>query len=552
MHVRSSRPNSAFLTVILLLTALLAPPAVAADVTGGGENATPLFESGNLRAHIGLRRGGVWCSTQMQVILYLKSDAVLAGDQAELNAFLEKLPGLLRAECDKVRSAQVSGMLDDKRVYRGVVSNIHRDKPRIRGQITDRSITEKYRPAVRPGDVQQGRRGRGELVPRGATATTQAPEPPDGTLFKVATLGEQCQVLMAWTGRLEAEYGDDKQTTFQPEASFSRTANLFADAHFEPVFGTPYDGMDEDTGELVVRHILSFCPRDYQQRRRVRFLYNVAFRRGQGDFNPASLAALVKERRADRAWMAEEADGLDAVPATAEGLARLRLLADEAAQRAAELWPSEGRAFLAQVGARRSAISVAVARARIAGLPAEQPSLNALDAILAETRRDAVAADAAKLADLEAAAAGRRGEIRTALVDTATADLAKVPATVAGLGELRSRRERLRAAVGAKPPLPAMDAYDKAWAARAQAVVDGALAEFRASLDALPATLDGADLAGSRLIDVAAQVRAVAPARVAAFEQAARGAETRIRDGLITAAVARVEAAKGTGAPRRR
>ncbi|MCP5373144.1 MAG: trypsin-like peptidase domain-containing protein [Hyphomicrobiales bacterium] len=550
MRPPSPRPRTALpaaalwlaaLAAVLVPAAFLAGPALAA---GGGENPAPLYQSANLRAHIGVFRGGKWCTTQMQVILYLDSDAVFADGQAELTAFLDKLPDLLRGECDRVRAARVVGMLDGKQVYTASVNRLDAAQPRVNARITDRAIADKYRPAARPGDAARAR-GQRELVPRGAPATDAAPAPRDGTLFKAATQGEQCQVLAGWTGRLEREYAGDGQTNYSPQEFFARLANLFADAHFAPVFGGPYDGLGEAERLFVANQVLPRCPREYQQQRWVRFVYGVAFQRGQGEFNPAALAAEVADRRAARAWITQETARLDAVPATADGLAHLGRAAAEGDTRTRDLWPSERRTFLAAVAARRSTVALAVAADRVAALPPAAASLAALDAILDDTRPLVAAADRPALADLEALAGRRRDGIRTALVQAATADLDRVPATAAGLGELQSRRDRLRAAVGAATPLAALDAYDRAWQRRAAGVAEAALPAFRDELAALPATLDGAALAGRRLARVAPLVRAVAPSRVAAFERAARDAETRIHDRLIADAVARIRNTTG-------
>ena len=490
-----------------------------------------MLESENLQAFVRLGKKGDWCRQKANINLYMRDDTVFGGDQRELKALLAELPDVLRSECSMLRNVGIRGIIAGKRIYRANINAINAT-PRTIEKILDRRIAAKYS---------------GPVAPRAETVEAPEDQPlreETGRLFTEArNLGEQCDMLAAWTTRFFDEYpGFDVFANdvgeFEP-----RAANLFGDRLFVPLFGRPYDDTEPAWRGQIFKQVYQRCPKKYRFTPGIGAVFKGGFSSYAARLNSETLLVKVKERREIRAWLERQLAEFDGIPVSAVGLERVHELATDGPARISVLWPSEQTAFTSRVVARRSQLALRLADERIAALPVDGASLRMIGAILGLTESYVIAADDAPYATLRARAEARREEIRVGLVEREITALAAYPDEVLSLAQISAQAQRLLETVGRTPPLPVIERYELARASRGVEIARAALPAFEAELALLPDSFSGAKAAISNFHAISDLLVSLAPAWAPIFEEAAHERTRRIHDALIDAAVARVSKA---------
>lgn len=199
----------------------------------------------------------------------------------------------------------------------------------------------------------------------------------------VWSMDGKCQTVLDWYSKFEAEYPG---ASYNPRRDLAAVANLYRDNYFVPVFGFPYDSanamklreIDVDvlhqcygltnyrtvSASGLVRQIKELRAPSQEIIKKVRPLkqfFDLGF-----NFNP-QLAAIVAERRKVEQWMEEVVTYTDRLEPTQENLRELEETYIRTAKRdLVGLWPSEQRAFLERLEARKRVFAQA--------LPAPSPT----------------------------------------------------------------------------------------------------------------------------------------------------------------------------------
>lgn len=173
-----------------------------------------------------------------------------------------------------------------------------------------------------------------------------------GALASASSRQEQCRILDAWI---------DPHAQGQELHQASHFAVLmpaFDDANFGPVYGMPFDFLtDQNLTGLAT--LTRFCSGNMQMGI-LGQLEHYIFR--SSDDYRRFMASLVNRRETSR-WLADTVDEIESLPASAEGLARLKEIDAGIRQRQQEL-PSGERARLAELAATRmKEMEVAIATA---------------------------------------------------------------------------------------------------------------------------------------------------------------------------------------------
>ncbi|MHA1573959.1 MAG: trypsin-like peptidase domain-containing protein [Alphaproteobacteria bacterium] len=530
--MRRCYPAIALLAAVLAVISTIAPSVGAEPgFATPGQDEVLVLESENLQAFVRLGRKGDWCRQKANLNLYMRDDTVFGGDQRELKALLAELPDVLRSECSMLRNVGIRGFIAGKRIYRANINAINAT-PRTIEKILDRRIAAKYS---------------GPVAPRAETVEATEDQPlreETGRLFTMArNLGEQCDMLAAWTTRFFDEYpGFDVFANdvgeFEP-----RAANLFGDRLFVPLFGRPYDETEPAWRGQLFQQVYQRCPKKYRFTPGIGAVFKGGFSSYAARLNSETLLVKVKERREIRAWLERQLAELDGIPVSAAGLERVHELATDGPARISVLWPSEQTAFTSRVVARRSQLALRLADERIAALPVDGESLRSIGTILGATESYVIAADDASFATLRARAEARREEIRVGLVEREITALAAYPDEVLSLAQISAQAQRLLETVGRTPPLPVIERYELARASRGVEIARAALPAFEAELALLPESFSGAEAAIAQFQSISDLLVSVVPAWAPIFEAAARERTRLIHDFLIDAAVARVSAA---------
>ncbi len=539
-------PAIGLLAASLILMSTVGPSAGAERVFATpGPDEVLVLESENLQAFVRLSKKGDWCRGKANLNLYIRDDAVFAADRRELKTLLADLPGVLRAECSKLRSLGIRGFIAGKRIYRATITAMNAT-PKTTESLNPR-IAKKYSAPVTPNtkvDSDDRTLPDRQNKPGSPDTTPETPREETGRLFSAARhLGEQCDMLAAWTKRFFDEYPDFNVLGSNIGEFEPRAANLFGDQLFVPLFGRPYDETGPAWREQVFEQVYRRCPKKYRFTPGVGAVFRGGFGSYAARLNRETLLVKVKERRKIRAWLDSQHSELDSIPASVAGLERLHALATDGAARISALWPSEQTAFTSMVVSRRSQVALSLADERITALPVEGESLRLIVTILGDTEPYVVASDNATLAALREQAERRRKEIRAGLVEREMAALAGYPDELLSLAQISAQAQWLLETVGRTPPLPVLERYELAWADRCVEIARAALPSFKADLARLPATFSGASAAISNFQSISGLLASLAPAWVPIYEKAAIERTSQIYDALIDAAVARVSKA---------
>lgn len=197
--------------------------------------------------------------------------------------------------------------------------------------------------------------------------TACAGQTPNGkaNINDVWSMDGKCQAVWDWYSQFEAEYPG---APYKRRRDLAEVANLYRDKYFVPVFGFTYESANAEKLRKTDLNVLYQCyglgkyrNQDLVQKiRPLKQFFDLGFY-----FNP-QLAAIVAERRKVEQWMEEVVAYVDKLAPTSENVREL----DETYIRTARrdlvgLWPSEQRAFLDRLEARKSAL--------VQALPAASP-----------------------------------------------------------------------------------------------------------------------------------------------------------------------------------
>lgn len=193
----------------------------------------------------------------------------------------------------------------------------------------------------------------------------------------VWSMDGKCQTVLDWYSKFEAEYPG---ASYNPRRDLAAVANLYRDNYFVPVFGFPYESanamklreIDVDvlhqcygltnyrtvSASGLVRQIKELRAPSQEIIKKIRPLkqfFDLGF-----NFNP-QLAAIVAERRKVEQWMEEVVTYTDRLEPTQENLRELEETYIRTAKRdLVGLWPSEQRAFLERLEARKRVLAQAL------------------------------------------------------------------------------------------------------------------------------------------------------------------------------------------------
>ena len=331
------------------------------------------------------------------------------------------------------------------------------------------------------------------------------PRPASGGSFYAATTDRaKCEALIAWAGRLEAEFPDIDfyRTPNGPE--FSRTKiKIFGDEDFVPVFGAPFDVLDYDTRVAVRTFADRTCAQDPFVRDRME-TYRAAAQRpiaGGGRSNEltsdgytSTVFAVRKLREIRQAAQELAQTGARPGESFSGTVARLEQTRASINDRSGLLWPSERKALADRIDAAIAGLAAAEAGKQVAEVLSIREAGSAVqrsDAALRQIRnqfgkylpaaeRAAFEKQVTEFRNLaaEAILAPLIQAAETAPKDlAATRDLAQQAKTPPNRLSVLSTTEKDRFA----------KAYDAAVASRLSALVEDRIAK----LAALPASKDG-------------------------------------------------------------
>lgn len=177
-----------------------------------------------------------------------------------------------------------------------------------------------------------------------------------GALASATSRQEQCRILDAWI----SPHAEGQQ--LRQASHFAVLMPAFDDENFGPVFGLPFDFLaEQDLAGLAT--LASFCSGNMQmgilgQLERYVFRSSADYRR--------FTSSLVNRRETSR-WFAATVEEIENLPASAEGLARLKEMDSGIRRRQQEL-PSSERTHLSElVATRTKEIEVAIVNAERAG-----------------------------------------------------------------------------------------------------------------------------------------------------------------------------------------
>ena len=196
-------------------------------------------------------------------------------------------------------------------------------------------------------------------------------------LTHTKTLGEQCELLLSWLGRIRTEY---------PNVDLQRTpinrlvplfANIYRDEYFIPLFGTPYDRTDQADRLKFHREVIRRCygvignERAYARQ----FREFVWILDGPFLLNPtfSTISNIVAARRELSDSMKRTLEESRTLPATPESFDKLEHYRASAKRDYEALFPSEVAQFEQVLAERKNAL----AKAFVATWLAEMKALDA-------------------------------------------------------------------------------------------------------------------------------------------------------------------------------
>lgn len=435
-------------------------------VLGGGQ----AFAERQLMVHKGMRvmtTPGFKCADSMTVKVIADNESVFTGDRVELQRMLGGLRASLSFDCTKFKEIKIIGEVAGKPVFNGEI-------------------------AAKDGWVLKVSTASGEV---GQTGTSDALLNPPPTKFTVqrqsklsaldslSTGHAQCSMALKWLNRIDEEYGNK---SYRGAPSRSMWANLYADQDFVVLFGKPYEQMSARELASLYRGLSGSCWKyrdiSVEWRRKATTPLSPFYQNTERNF----LLKHLVERRSIRAWADRKLAEISALPPVESNWALLDDLEKEGKDRLKPLWPSERTAFTQAVEARQKAIAPAIAARELVALPAGYESLNKIKQIMRTLDgRDASLDAKIKVKDLSLK---RRSELEAEIVRKEIASLKAVPEGLAGLNELKTRKDAIAKKLGRMP-----EAYAKAAASRT-AEVKAKVVETRiADLRSVPGDISGLD-----------------------------------------------------------
>lgn len=172
----------------------------------------------------------------------------------------------------------------------------------------------------------------------------------------VWSMDGKCQAVWDWYSQFEAEYPG---APYKRRRDLAEVANLYRDKYFVPVFGFTYESANAEKLRKTDLNVLYQCYGlgKYRNQDLVQKIRPLKQFLDLGFYFNSQLAAIVDERRKVERWMREVVAYTDRLEPTQENLREL----DETYIRTAKrdlvgLWPSEQRAFLDRLEARKSAL----------------------------------------------------------------------------------------------------------------------------------------------------------------------------------------------------
>ena len=237
-----------------------------------------------------------------------------------------------------------------------------------------------------------------------------------GALGRAKSIADQCRVMVDWLNRVEAEFpGIDQRR----RSSIGAFGLLFGDAAFVPLFGRPYDGLDDASGKQIV-DLQWYCSRalvnpDRQVFTRLMFWPRRAFGPRKTDFASKRLPAL----RAAARWLDAAKSATAQLPPEDESLGRLDTLVAEGRRHGANLWPSERNAIGQALVAKSSDVALAATMKAIDDLPAVPASLAEIERRLVAVGQRAIGAHRERAAAVKAAADEKRLSTARRMIESA-------------------------------------------------------------------------------------------------------------------------------------
>lgn len=268
-----------------------------------------------------------------------------------------------------------------------------------------------------------------------------------GALASAPSRQEQCGILEKWIGP-HAEGHELRQASH-----FAVLMPAFDDGNFGPVFGMPMDFLtDENLAGLAT--LTRFCSGNMQMR--------LVGQLGRQIFDSPSdyrrfTASLVNRRETSR-WFANTVDEIERLPASAEGIARLKEIDPELRRRAHDLPAAERDELASLVAMRMKEMEETIAATRRAELIAgllndanalpdgdfENGSLNQVFRFMKRLYDQGL--DTRETAPMREIAQAKAASILAPVFQEAQLLAATVPSSADGLAEIMSVYNRLRPA----------------------------------------------------------------------------------------------------------
>jgi hypothetical protein len=213
---------------------------------------------------------------------------------------------------------------------------------------------------------------------------------------------EQCKALTAWAAILDREYPPAVLRSYPVDGLSPRALNLFRDEYFRPFYGKTFGQTTDQERQQYLVTVFRGCggnqitPQELAPVQKYRQALEYPFQYGSpAVFAGQEFAKKLAERQAIARWKDDALRGLNAVPATLEGIDRLETYRQKGEKDLESLFPSEKQQFLQAVNDRRKVFLPALAEQLLAiagSIPAGPDGAKALTAL--RTRYEPMLADA--------------------------------------------------------------------------------------------------------------------------------------------------------------
>lgn len=317
--------------------------------------------------------------------------------------------------------------------------------------------------AAEPAAPSPSREGPPARVATAASVVPQYPRRQLPALSSKRNETDRCELIMTWLGRHAAE---EKLGNLDHGG-----LPLFRDEDFVPLFGQPYDRTTAEWRKDVYDDVIARCGRN--RSRSTIDLYRPlttyaeqfawfdelmrgAFLEGHAKVSPMAVTNAVIRGRQSRAWTETILAGAFALPNTEASFAtlsqQLRPIQSDARsffwKQQPELWPSEQTHFTDLLEQRLTQIASAVTTDWLSAFERSEETLHAITGAGARLRSSVellAAADPAIRENVESRAFARMQRIADAVADARVAELAGIPATMAGVERSAALKARFDA-----------------------------------------------------------------------------------------------------------